>query len=718
MKAGVRSVYVALHSARLTLKRYCTSLSATWDRLYLKATIRRLFRRFPFLVSGILLCLTLSLISVCKVSGGFSSEKLNLLPNLVVDPQAVNVLVGSRYDHLNVILPIIQQYYPNAKVISDYSEKPNFVWQIHDDAIDAWNPESFGPSAVVNAMPGLRTLGLKPNLTDLLQTAEVYFGDRALQWYPKTFTLPVDEDSFRLERVREPESVWICKPVDGYSSKGIFLLYPGQPIPSEPLSVQRYVSKPLLYQGKYKFDMRMYLLVTSIDPLVIYKYPLGVPRIASSEYKDDREEPGTVVLKVKDEHPQFRGCIHLTDPHYQLERCKSTASALLPTFPATSDELLQEFMKGPYGPRLKMAINEAFGVGVQAVMSLVRINPDVLRNAHTISSPLWGNKAFQLLGLDIIFETDGFGSPNVVDAKLIEINNNPNLKVDDRHPFVSDIVTDLVALTGIAKRSEEYLALIEKKWETMVSEFCLGDLRSVIQKNERRRKELQKREQRIQGKLDDLAERFRPLQLLFDELVGEHKETVQELALLFQQAEQYLHLQASNQERRPDRPAHVGVGAAKNDIDGPASGGQGTKKKKRVRVKKRVKVRKRVYPDGREEILGPAEAEADPAARRLALLGTTSRTEEIKASHVQWSEQTASEHEPSGQAGSREMGPRKQVSRETVAATVAPPASTTTGDVPGAIDATATFVATAAAAAAATTLRATDYAPTGGLHET
>ena len=50
--------------------------------------------------------------------------------------------------------------------------------------------------------------------------------------------------------------------------------------------LQRYIAKPYLIKGA-KFDLRLYVLITSINPLRIYLYDDGLVRFASKPYSSN-----------------------------------------------------------------------------------------------------------------------------------------------------------------------------------------------------------------------------------------------------------------------------------------------------------------------------------------------------------------------------------------------------------------------------------------------
>ncbi|GMH39600.1 hypothetical protein BSKO_07498 [Bryopsis sp. KO-2023] len=115
---------------------------------------------------------------------------------------------------------------------------------------------------------------------------------------PTTFLLPKEYaffvDSFNSsgKHVASHETrpnVWIVKPVSTSCGRGIHLLENPMDVSlGEPVVVQRYITNPLLIGG-YKFDLRLYVLVTSFAPLEAWLYKDGFARFATEKFSLESE---------------------------------------------------------------------------------------------------------------------------------------------------------------------------------------------------------------------------------------------------------------------------------------------------------------------------------------------------------------------------------------------------------------------------------------------
>lgn len=146
---------------------------------------------------------------------------------------------------------------------------------------------------------------------------------------------------------QQPQSkIWIMKPVGAAQGRGIFLIDKLSQISAwkqapkwlqkddesnnrrkgpneddeeqkkeaEPYVVQKYLSNPLLIGGK-KFDLRLYVLVTSYNPLVVYMYRSGFARFSHTRFsmnKDDLSNAmvhltNVAVQKQSDNYDEKRG---------------------------------------------------------------------------------------------------------------------------------------------------------------------------------------------------------------------------------------------------------------------------------------------------------------------------------------------------------------------------------------------------------------------------
>ncbi|PAA94322.1 hypothetical protein BOX15_Mlig007903g3, partial [Macrostomum lignano] len=176
----------------------------------------------------------------------------------------------------------------------------------------------------VNHFPGSFTLGRKDRLWQGLRRFRVKYGD-FFDIAPATYCLP--DDLLALRQAWEAAAsnldtsisaasassvsstssfssgsasdanldcsgspMWILKPPASCRGQGIRLLNKWHQVPKRRSAlIQEYINRPYLIDGN-KFDLRVYVYVTSFDPLRAYVHELGLVRFASSQY--DASDPG------------------------------------------------------------------------------------------------------------------------------------------------------------------------------------------------------------------------------------------------------------------------------------------------------------------------------------------------------------------------------------------------------------------------------------------
>lgn len=123
-----------------------------------------------------------------------------------------------------------------------------------------------------------------------------------LDFIPVTYILPADYNIFVEEFRKNPTSTWIMKPNAKARGIGIFLINKLSQLkkwsrdsrqmghnPKDTYVISRYIDNPHLIGGK-KYDLRMYVLVTSYRPLKAYIYKLGFCRFCTVKYNSSVSE--------------------------------------------------------------------------------------------------------------------------------------------------------------------------------------------------------------------------------------------------------------------------------------------------------------------------------------------------------------------------------------------------------------------------------------------
>ena len=137
----------------------------------------------------------------------------------------------------------------------------------------------------VNRLPGTDSITCKLTLAQNHRIFQQRFGKEVFDFVPETVSL--SETGLRslsddLEDKDLARKVWIVKPLNSSRGMGIFLTDRPQDLPltnnEREFLMQKYLTKPYLING-HKFDLRLYVLLTGIDPLRVFLYKDGLVRL-------------------------------------------------------------------------------------------------------------------------------------------------------------------------------------------------------------------------------------------------------------------------------------------------------------------------------------------------------------------------------------------------------------------------------------------------------
>ncbi len=135
----------------------------------------------------------------------------------------------------------------------------------------------------VNHFPGTWCIGNKASLGRILGVMHRKFGE-AYSIHADTYIMPHDRRKIRGIWAAEPRSLWIIKPSNSSCGRGIRVINGHNNAKlNKGTIVQKYLSRPYLINNR-KFDLRLYVCVTSFDPLRAYLYDDGLARFATSDY--------------------------------------------------------------------------------------------------------------------------------------------------------------------------------------------------------------------------------------------------------------------------------------------------------------------------------------------------------------------------------------------------------------------------------------------------
>lgn len=214
-----------------------------------------------------------------------------------------------------------------------------------------------------------------------------------MSFYPETYLMPSQYQS--LKHVFNTSDYWIVKPSSGSRGSGIHII-DQLPKKFNRVVVQRYVKNPFLING-LKFDLRFYVAVTSLDPLLIYIFDDGLVRIATQKYKDNKDEISNLA-------------VHLTNYSINKDR-----DGFVTTNDLSKDGTGNKWSHKPLWPYLMSNGFNVDDIKQKIYDSMVTV---IISSVKRLKGQINHRRSFELFGFDVMLDTD----QNVY---ILEVNISP-----------------------------------------------------------------------------------------------------------------------------------------------------------------------------------------------------------------------------------------------------------------------------------------------------
>ncbi|XP_062844643.1 tubulin polyglutamylase TTLL11 [Trichomycterus rosablanca] len=290
-------------------------------------------------------------------------------------------------------------------------------------------------SGQVNKFPGMIEMLRKINLSRAVRTMQQLFPEE-YNFYPRSWILPEEYQLFsnHIRILKDSDSslkhTFIVKPDSGSQGDGIYLIRDPADLRAiagsqvKQAVIQEYIQKPLLID-KLKFDIRLYVLVRSLDPLEIYIAKEGLSRFCTEPY----QEPSQKNLN--------RVFMHLTNYSLNVHsgnfvHSDSCNTGSKRTFSSVLYRLASK------GVDIKKVWSDIIALVIKTVIALA---PE-LKVYYQADIPPGkpGPTCFQILGFDILLMKN-------LKPVLLEVNSNPSMRIEHEQevsPGVLEYVPSLV----------------------------------------------------------------------------------------------------------------------------------------------------------------------------------------------------------------------------------------------------------------------------------
>lgn len=242
----------------------------------------------------------------------------------------------------------------------------------------------------------------------------------------ESYILPKEKD--KLKENFKNSNLWISKPYNLSRGRQVNVINDIKQIKEKKVIVSKYI-KPHTLFGK-KYDIRIMMLITSYDPLIIYLYTDGVLRFATHPYSTDKE------FYIEDKFMHLtNNCVNKDSIYFKANddpNLLAESVASLKSFRRYCDENKIDYKK---------IISKVKDFVIKCVLLDYDKSINILKKEYNMPS---SKNIFELLGVDIILDEN-------LEPHILEINLSPSLNFNCKASEIiyEKILVDTFNIIGI-----------------------------------------------------------------------------------------------------------------------------------------------------------------------------------------------------------------------------------------------------------------------------
>ena len=301
---------------------------------------------------------------------------------------------------------LIRSMLETAGFAATESHEWNILWS--SSSCKSYLYEGLNEYQKINHFPQSHEITRKDRLCFNCVRMQERFGKQHFDFVPDTYILPDEFGEFyehyqKLKQHDSKKNIWIVKPANAAQGRGIALIDDINDVNVDELSViSRYVTNPLLING-HKFDLRIYVLITSYEPLRVYIFQEGLARFASETY--------TSKINKNNKY------MHLTN--YSINKKNEK---FIKNENCEQDDFGYKWSLGAFCRHLEQVgidMNLMWSRTYDVILKTILCGENYVQNAMKKNGTHRTN-CFEILGFDVLIDSD-------LKPWLLEVNLSPSL---------------------------------------------------------------------------------------------------------------------------------------------------------------------------------------------------------------------------------------------------------------------------------------------------